>query len=197
MGFYHRLKDGTEVYFREILPEDKQRLQDGLHFLSEDSLYTRFFAPLTKFTESQLVHLTEVDQDRHVAWGVTCPSHPEIPGLGTCRFIKFEDNPEKADFAITVIDAYQNLGLGTEFLALLCVLAKQHDVKYLIGSALFSNLKLVERFKSIGAKVSWSEGTCDIELPVMTSESDFPDTEYAKIFQKLLTVFEQKLIKNT
>lgn len=193
--FMHKLKDGTKVLFREIRPEDKERIQEGLKYLSESSVYTRFFTPVKRFSEKQLIHLTEVDQEQHVAWGVICPSHPEMPGLGTCRFVKMKENPERADFAITVIDAFQNIGLGTEFLALLYILADLHDVKYLVGSSLFSNLKLVERFKNMGAEISWEQGACDIVLPVLKDYSQFPDTDYASIFKKLLHIFKEKLQK--
>ncbi len=193
MGFYHRLKEGTEVYFRPIQPSDKDAIQRGLELLSDESKYTRFFAPLKKLTEKQLIHLTEVDQVNHVAWVCLCPEHPEIPGLGVCRFVRNDDNTESADFAITVIDAYQNHGLGTEFLALLYVLAEQNNLKTLIGSALFSNLKLVERFKNLGAKIEWKSGTCDIILPILTDYSKFPNTKYTNIFVNLLNVFKNKL----
>ncbi len=193
MSFYHTLKEGAEVFFREIHPEDKAGIQEGLKLLSDSSRYTRFFAPIKKLTDKQLILLTEVDQNRHVAWVCLCPAHPEIPGLGVCRFIKTPEDDTKADFAITVIDAYQNQGLGTEFLALLYVLAEMHGVKELIGSALFSNLKLVERFKSIGAHVTWESGACDIFLPVYSSFDHFPDSNYAKIFKKLVQNFKQKI----
>ena len=194
-SFYHKLHDETEVFFRQIKPEDKVRLQEGLKYLSDESIYTRFFSPVRRLTNKQLDYLTNADQKNHIAWGVMCPTYPEMPGLGTCRFFRTPEKPEEAEFAITIVDEFQNRGLGTEFLALIYVLASYHGIKKLIGSALYSNLALVKRFRQIGAKVIWKKGSCDIFLPVYSDFSDFPVTKYSKIFIKMLKIFKQKLEK--
>jgi acetyltransferase len=195
-SFSYKLNDNTEVLYRQIKSEDKKGIQEGFKFLSNNSIYTRFFSPLKRLTTKQLIHLTDVDQKNHLAWCVTSPAYPEIPGLGTCRFIRSKEFPNTAEFAITVIDDFQNKGLGTEFLALLYILALFHDIKILKGSALNANLKLIKRFKNIGASISWHHGECDINIPVFNDYNEFPINRYSELFINLVKVFYDNLTAN-
>lgn len=192
-SFNYELTSGEELFFRQVIPEDKERLREGFKYLSDESIYTRFFTPVNRLTDKQLDYLTHVDQINHVAWGAVCPSFPEMPGIGTCRFFRDSEKPTEAEFAITIVDKFQNKGLGTEFLALLYILAIRHGIEKLVGSALYSNLSLVKRFKQIGAEVFWEKGTCDIFIPIYKNYNELPKTKYSKIFINLLNIFKEKL----
>jgi len=104
-SFRWRLPDGTRVTLRWVEPSDKQRLQDGMRLFSPETLYRRFFAPVTELSDSQLRFLTEVDQHDHVAWGVLDDDHPEIPGLGVARFVRLPDEPTAAQSGRAGADA--------------------------------------------------------------------------------------------
>ena len=196
-SFNYQLIDGTDVIFREIIPEDKERIQKGLKLLSDNSIYTRFFSPVTKFSDKLLEYLTKVDQKNHVAWGVMCPQHPELPGLGICRFIRSEKYQNRAEFAITIIDDFQSKGLGTEFLALLYILASFHKIEMLCGTALNANKAMINRFKLIGAKVSWNAGECELHIPIYKDYEKFEKNKYSDLFKKLLVTFSERLTVKT
>ena len=185
--------NGNNIFFRQINTSDKERLQEGLHLLSNESIYTRFFSSVRDFSEKQLNYLTNIDQKDHVGWGASCPSYPKLPGLGVCRFVRSADDPKIAEFAITVIDGFQNKGIGTEFLALLYVLAPYHGIEYLSGSALNANAALIKRFEQLGATTSWNSGECDLIIPVFKDVKEIPDNNYTKIFRNLLIKFSSYL----
>ncbi len=192
-SFSYHLRDGTEILLREIKADDKSRIQTGLELLSDNSVYTRFFRPIRRFSEKELIYLTEVDQINHVAWGVLSYKYPEIPGLGVCRFIRSKKYPDRAEFAITVIDDFQNKGVGTTFLALLYILASHHKISLLCGSALNTNNALIKRFEQIRAKTSWESGECEIHIPVFKDHSLFLNNKYSELFKSILKVFNNKL----
>ncbi len=194
--FKYKLKDGTKIIFRQITPEDKKMLQKGFDDLSEESIYTRFLRSLSKLSKKQLEYFTEVDQENHVAWGAIHTKLFKSKGIGTCRFIKDKKNPKKAEFAIIIIDKYQGKGLGTEFLALLYILASIHKVKYLYGTALNKNTALMKRYKKIGAKMNISEGEYDFVLPVYKDLSMIPDNKFSILFKKIVSEMKLKIMIN-
>jgi len=61
------LPDGAELLVRQVQPDDKQLLADGLRRLSPESRYRRFFRPLNEFSERDLAYLTEIDHRDHEA----------------------------------------------------------------------------------------------------------------------------------
>ena len=134
-----QLEDGTPVLLRPVTPEDRERLVVGMAQLSADSRYFRFFTPSPRLTEEQIRYFTEVDQENHVAWIAVNPVLPGQPGLGIGRFVRRDDRPSVAEFALTVIDAAQRKGLGSALLAVLYVLAQERDVRTFQGIVLPEN----------------------------------------------------------
>ena len=79
------LRDGTPVRVRPIRPEDRERLQVGLHQLSAASRYHRFHATVSELSPEHLGYLTEVDQVNHLAWIALDPALPGEPAVGVAR----------------------------------------------------------------------------------------------------------------
>lgn len=189
---YH-LKDGTEVTFRQIVPEDKGRMQAGFEMLSDESKYLRFFMPNKSLTEQDLSYLTEVDQVQHVAWGALSNAFPDLPGLGTCRFIRVRPDDKEAEFAITILDDFQGQGLGTHFLALVYLLGYYHGLDTLVATVLQSNHRLIDRLKRLGGVVSVSEGITSVNWPITNHLEQLPENEFTGRFKSLILTFNEKL----
>src|SRR6266699_2035671 len=49
------LKDGTKIHVRPIVPEDEQLLIDAVAAMSERTVYFRFFSPLKRLVDAQLL----------------------------------------------------------------------------------------------------------------------------------------------
>src|SRR5688500_7802015 len=114
--FESRLEDGTRILFRRIRPDDKARLQTGMKYLSPESRFRRFFHHVDHLSDAQLRYLTEVDFKDHFAWLAVLPDLPGEPGVGVGRWIRTKDDPAVAEGAVTVVDQFQNRGLGKTFL---------------------------------------------------------------------------------
>lgn len=153
-----RLRDGTRILIRPLRLEDRADLVRGFEKLSLDSRRYRFLTPLRKLTEYQLKSLIEVDNPNHVAIGVKDTGRWGKPGIGVARFIRLDSEPRTAEFAITVIDAYQNRGLGTLLLEILMALARDRGVEVLRGFLLNDNLAVIRLLERFGAHIKRESG---------------------------------------
>jgi RimJ/RimL family protein N-acetyltransferase len=113
--------DGERFFIRPVLPVDKPKFQRGLDRLSMRSRQLRFLSGVASFTTEQLKFLTEVDQENHVCWVAVVQDGSA--GLGVARYARLEDQPAAAEMAVTVIDAWQERGVGRQLLGVLATTA--------------------------------------------------------------------------
>jgi RimJ/RimL family protein N-acetyltransferase len=149
-----RLKDGTPIYVRTLRPRDRIQLARGFARLSAQSRRFRFLGPLRRLTSRQLNMLCNVDQVNHVAIGARDNGRYGHPGAAVARFVRFEQDPSVAEFALTVVDEYQQRGLGTQLLKLLLAAAREMGVQTLRGYVLPDNIAMIHLLDKLGA--TWS-----------------------------------------
>jgi RimJ/RimL family protein N-acetyltransferase len=106
------LDDGTPLIFRPIEPGDRDLLRAGFDLLSSISRYRRFAGVIHELSDEEVTFLTDVDQRDHVAWVAVIEDGVRQQGVGVIRYIRAEDDPETAEVAVTVIDAFQRRGIG-------------------------------------------------------------------------------------
>jgi len=88
--------------------------------------------------------------------------------------------------AITVIDEYQNKGVGTILLAILYYRALCSGLRYLTGYILVENWKFAVRFLKLGATITRSGSEYEIKLPVYNDFDEFPENNYSRLFVRIL-----------
>ncbi len=132
-----RLRDGATVCIRPIEPEDAPQLQHGLQHLSALSRYRRFRAPLARFTRQQLDELTKLDHYMHEALGALDPVSGE--GVGVARYIRDTAHPEQAELFCTVIDEWQERGVGRALTERLVARAREAGVEYFTATTLIGS----------------------------------------------------------
>ncbi len=147
-----RLRDGRPVILRPLVAADAEGLRRGLALLSPRSRYLRFHAAVDHLTEAQAKMLADVDQVDHVAIAAVDPARPDLPGIGVARFVREHDDPTVAEAAVTVLDDYQGLGLGTLLLAALAASARSHGVRTLRNYVLTSNPGMLELLTTLGCR---------------------------------------------
>ena len=153
-----RLKDGTLVLIRLLCQDDKEELKIGFEKLSAKSKYCRFFVPISSLSNSQLKQLTEMDNKNHLALCAYVVTQDDMFGIGVARYIRIEDEPEVAEFALTIIDDYQSRGLGTELLNLLIHSARKNGIRKFIGYMLAENSSMLKILKHLGAQIRREDG---------------------------------------
>lgn len=166
LAFPGVLRDGRRVRIRPISPGDKGRIVEALLNLSTRSRYLRFHEHRSSLTDSELRYLTELDYRRHVGWGALAADEPGQPGVGVARFIRDPDGGA-AEFAITVVDDWQGVGLGNLLLQTLMVSAAEYGVDRLVGHVLPENEAALRMFRRAGARtIGRRDDALEIEIPV-------------------------------
>ncbi len=145
------LRDGKLVDFRPIRQDDRETIQNGMSALSSQSRRFHFFTTISKLSDTQLRNFTEIDQHDHVAWIALAHDGLEHPGLGVARFIRIQNNPMIAEFAVVVNDSYQQRGRGSILLAVLYRMANIKSIDILRAFILAENTAMSSWLGRLGA----------------------------------------------
>ncbi len=181
------LRDGTRLALRCVEPDDKQRLRDGIRHYSPQTLYRRFFAPVSELSAEQLKFLTEVDQVDHVAWLVVDEDHPEFPGVGVARWVRLPEDPKIAETALIVQDSHQGRGIGTLLFAVLNETARAGGVAVLRSMVLGENNRFIATLVAYGASARHeSHGLMRVDLPVYETTGGHYGRTIAEVRELLL-----------
>ncbi len=182
----YRLRDGTPVLVRPIAPDDKDKLRAGFQQLSPASRYQRFQSTMRALSDAQVRYLTEIDHDDHMAWVALDPTLPGAPGLGVARYIRIGGQPDVAEVAVTVLDAWQGRGLGSLLLGLLSEWAAAHRVKTFRAYALETNDAMLRIFRDMGARVVRHDGgVLQLDMPVAPTLEALPDNPTGRAFREV------------
>ncbi|OBK54593.1 acetyltransferase [Mycobacterium kubicae] len=129
-----RLRDGTELTLRPVLPGDRERTVHGHVHFSSETLYRRFMSARVP-TERLMHYLAEVDYVDHFVWVMTDRGDP----VADARFVRDDADPTVAEIAFTVADAYQHRGIGTFLIDALAVAARVDGVERFSARMLSDN----------------------------------------------------------
>jgi acetyltransferase len=156
------LPGGERFMVRPIEADDKPGISDFFARLSEESRRRRFLGPKPRLSSRDLAFLTEVDQRRHVAI-VALDDAGAI--VGVARYAAWAGEPERADMAVAVVDAWHGHGLGTALGDLLVTQARASGLAALTGSTLAFNSPAKALLKRLGFRPKGiSSGVADYEL---------------------------------
>jgi GNAT superfamily N-acetyltransferase len=117
------LADGAVALLSPLVAGDRLFLVEGLAELSIESRYARFGQGVGSLTKAELDYLSNIDLHNHVAWGGAIDGE----GAGVGRYIRLDDR-ESAEIAVTVLDRYQNRGLGDLLFRALTAIARADGI---------------------------------------------------------------------
>ncbi len=152
MGIEHN----PAIVTREAVPGDFERYFDeGFQELSSASRHLRFFTAVRELPENVRERLADVDGWRNgavVAFdaAVMLPDHPEGKPIGVARWMADGDGPP--ELSISVVDAYQGMGVGTRLMDALLALARKRGVTRIMADVLRENTgmrTLINRYRAV------------------------------------------------
>lgn len=191
------LRDGTRILVRRVTPEDKQRIVEGFKDFSPRSRYMRFFSQVKRLTKTQLAYLTEIDYEKHTAWGAVLEGDPDI-GLGITRYVRLDDVEDTAEIAISVIDPMQDQGIGTILLAAISFSARQRGITCFRSYMLKENSSLLNSLRKLYGDLNYKDrGVFEIDTPVFTLGDDFPDNNTGKHLKQRMEEFAAQATSQT
>jgi acetyltransferase len=130
-------RSGEEVIIRPIRPEDEPLMVAFHEGLSEQSVFFRYFYPMSlnqRTAHERLTRMCFIDYDRQMALVVE-QADPEAGTramLGVGRLIKLHGS-DAGEFAVLVADRFQRQGLGTELLRRLIQVARDEGLGRIVG----------------------------------------------------------------
>jgi RimJ/RimL family protein N-acetyltransferase len=142
------LRDGRPVEIRALRPDDGPGMLAAIGRTSTQSLRRRFFVPKKGFSEREMAFFLNIDFKNHVALvaEIDEDGHPVIIGGG--RYVVVQ--PNQAEIAFVVVDAYQAQGLGTILMRHLAALARDAGLNELIAEVLPENTAMLKVFRKFG-----------------------------------------------
>jgi RimJ/RimL family protein N-acetyltransferase len=132
-----RLRDGATIVIRQVEPEDASQLKIGFEHLGAVSRYRRFLTPIEDLSPRQLAYLTHVDHVSHEA--IAALDAVTGAGIGIARYVRDPDDPEQAEVAIVVADAWQGRGVGTALMERLAARGRAAGVERITARMLVGN----------------------------------------------------------
>lgn len=151
-------KNGINITFRPIRPEDEPLLVDFHGGLSDKSVYLRYHYPMQymdRVNHERLGRICHTDYDRVIALVAEAKmpetGKPEILGIG--RLSKMH-SLDSAKFSVLILDRYQGLGIGKELLRRLIEIAKEEKLRRIEAQLTADNIVMQKMCESLGCKIS-------------------------------------------
>jgi RimJ/RimL family protein N-acetyltransferase len=162
-----------DIHVREATVDDFDRYFDeGFDQLSPGSRLTRFFSVMPHLPDSVRSSLRNMDGQFHAAVVAFATDHvddyhPEGKPVGLCRYIA--GTTGAPELAVTVLDEYQGLGIGSLLVDELCVLAASRGYAELIAFVLADNTPMHRILQRAGASVEPSDDPGVVAYRLATS----------------------------
>ena len=156
MRHHGRIDHVPAIITREAVPGDFERYFDeGFDELSSESRHLRFFTAVRELPDAVRARLADVDGVRNAAViafdaAVMLDDHPEGKPIGVARWMTGADGPP--ELSVTVIDAYQGMGVGTRLMDSLLALARKRGVRRIHADVLRENTgmrTLINRYRAV------------------------------------------------
>ncbi|MBN8634219.1 MAG: bifunctional acetate--CoA ligase family protein/GNAT family N-acetyltransferase [Anaerolineae bacterium] len=147
-------KQGLDVTFRPIRPEDEPLVAKFHEGLSERTVFMRYLQAMNlneRIAHNRLSRLSYIDFDREIAL-VACTrnqynSQQEIMGIGRVSKVRWTNEGE---FAILVSDRYQHQGLGKAIMTRLIKVAQDEKLSRIFGFVYNENREMIRLVERLG-----------------------------------------------
>jgi len=153
--------DGRRYIVRQIRPDDREHLVAGIGKMSPATRYQRFHNARSEFSPEELNFLVSCDGQNHIAYVAMALNYKneEGEGVAVTRFYRDPNNSEWGEVAVVVIDAWQNVGIGSVLLATLADHCRRTGVKGWRATIIGDNERAVHLFGKVGTIVlrEWEE----------------------------------------
>jgi len=174
----YRLRDGMQVIFRPIRPEDEPLEAEFIENLSEETKRFRFFYVIKEITHDMLVRFCNIDYDREmgiVAGYMDSGGRRRIVGVGRLIMDPFR---RRGEFAVVVADDFQGKGLGTKLIDMLIQVAMDKGLESIYGLVTPENIRMIELCRKLGFELRHTPEEVIVELNLKGERvSEMPERE--------------------
>jgi acetyltransferase len=151
-GGIARLRDGRMALVRRARPADREAVQRFVRELSPLARRRRFFGALVELSPAQLDRLTGAQDPRNLSLVALSVNAGEPRVVAMAQYASAD--PQPAEFAVVVADAWQRQGLGERVLEMLLDRAAEAGVRAMSGAALAENGPMLALAAKLGFAVA-------------------------------------------
>lgn len=149
-----QLADGRQLTVRPIRSEDAEIEQAFVRGLSEQSRYFRFMQMLRELTPQLLARFTQIDYDREMALIAVHEDEEGREELVAVARYSVDPDAASCEFALTVGDRWQGLGIGQHLMERLMQVAAARGLERIHGVVLASNTRMLELMQRLGFTIT-------------------------------------------
>jgi acyl-CoA hydrolase/RimJ/RimL family protein N-acetyltransferase len=161
----HTFNNGLEVRFRALRPSDEEEMRRLFYRFSEQSVYYRYFTPITAMPHTKMQQYVNIDYNRLMSIVGLEGDVGKGKIIAEARYAKLHVRPY-ADVAFIVDEAYQGIGIASFMLQMLFRAAKERGIKGFTASVLASNIYMLRVFEESGLTMESriEDGICSITM---------------------------------
>jgi acetyl coenzyme A synthetase (ADP forming)-like protein len=159
------LRDGSTVHVRPVRATDKDSIRAFLDRLSPDSITFRFFGT----PDLEWVIKWSLDVDYSDRFALVAQSGDPRQIIAHAAYVRAD--PQSAEVAFLVDDAWQGRGIATVLLAHLAQVAERHGISTFTAEVLPQNHRMIEVFRESGFPVRMHSAPDAIAIELPTSLS--------------------------
>ncbi len=135
------LSDGGTVHIRPIRPDDAPAHRAFFSYLSEESIYFRFFTSKRELSDAEVEHFTTVDYHDRMAFAAFI--RDEMIAVG--RYDRLAASA-RAEVAFAVVDEHQGRGIASLLLEYLAAYAPDNGITRFTADTLTENRRMLDVF---------------------------------------------------
>lgn len=140
---------GIRVTIRPIRSHDSALEQAFLLALCQHPPDTRLKDTPKKLAQQIPVKLASIDYDREMAYVATIRENGSEVQIGVCRYLAIPGGTH-CEFALTIAERWQHLGVGTRMMRLLMNFAYTCGMRCMFGDIVGSNHAMISLCKELG-----------------------------------------------
>jgi len=157
------LKDGTEVIFRPIKPEDEPMWMELLAGCSKESIYSRFRYFFHWASHETATRFCYIDYNREIAIVAEIVEDGRKKLIGVGRLIADPDH-ETVEYAILITDTWQKKEVGSMLTDYCLDIAKQWNLKRIVAQTTTDNRPMISVFQKRGFKITYSQSDTTVDV---------------------------------
>lgn len=182
--FFVTLKNGESATIREVGPPDQHLLKIGFEHLSDRSRQFRFLGAHPKLMPSEVSQFTAENDVDHLAIGVMQTDGCDPLPLGVARYIRLCEQGKTAEFAVTIVDSHQGIGLGSFVLGVLAKHAVKNGICEFYGLVHTRNEHMLRVIDQLGGQQN-ELGPYEVEVtvPLRCDPAGYPQTSVGDAFR--------------
>ncbi len=146
------LRDGRTVEIRAQRSQDREGMHAAIARSTSGSLYRRFFGVRREFSEKEMDYFLDIDFVNHVALVAVANDAGQPTIVGGGRYVVVQ--PDQAEVAFAIIDAYQGLGIGSALMRHLATLGREAGLREFIAEVLSENVPMLNVFERSGLAIA-------------------------------------------